>query len=106
MPGFQDSVKEAWSKPVNANRNPMNTIHIKLSRTAKSLRRWAKSLISEYKVALVVCMEVIDQLERAQEGRQLTIEERNLIKNLKHRDLRLVVIERCRARQKIKDHLA
>jgi hypothetical protein len=38
MPGFYDVVLEAWSKSVPASHNHMETLHIKLSRTAKALR--------------------------------------------------------------------
>jgi hypothetical protein len=44
-------------------------LHIKLARTAKSLRDWAKTLIPYGKLVSTIYGEVIDQLEVAQESR-------------------------------------
>jgi hypothetical protein len=49
---------------------------------------------------MVVCREVIHQLESAQEDRNLSSEEHQLINVLKNRLLGLVAVEKCRARQK------
>jgi hypothetical protein len=49
---------------------------------------------------MAICREVVDQLERAQEVRQLAEAKRNLIKVLKARLLGLAAIEKCRVRQK------
>jgi 3-deoxy-D-arabino-heptulosonate 7-phosphate (DAHP) synthase class II len=64
------------------------------------LRLWSRSLIPQGKIALAVCREVVEQLEKAQEGRQLTKGERNLIKTLKMRILGIAAIEKSRAKQK------
>jgi hypothetical protein len=68
MPGFKDCVQEASSKPVPPNKNPLSTLHVRLARTAKSLRKWSRSLISQAKLASWICREVINQLERAQKS--------------------------------------
>lgn len=78
----------------------MLTLHIKLSRTGKALRKWAKSLIPQGKLASAICREVIMQLDKAQEDRILTNEEKGLRKTLKQRILGLAAIEKSRARQK------
>jgi hypothetical protein len=57
-----DCVQEAWSKEVASNQNPYGTFHIKLSRTAKALRIWAKKMVPQGKLALIICKEVIEQL--------------------------------------------
>lgn len=75
-------------------------LHIKLSRTAKELRIWAKQQIPQGKLAMVICREVILQLDVAQETRPLSEEQRSLKKMLKSRLLGLVAIEKSRARQK------
>jgi hypothetical protein len=54
------------------------------------------------KIAMVVCREVISQLETAQEAMQLSDGERNLLKLLKSRVLGLATIEKSRARQRSK----
>jgi hypothetical protein len=100
MPGFMEMVREAWSREVPSNVNHLATLHIKLSRTAKALRAWAKSLTPYGKIAMAICREVVDQLERAQEARQLTSEEVALHMHLKSRILGLAAIERSRARLK------
>jgi hypothetical protein len=99
--GFQDSVKEAWAKPVPPEHNSMVSLHIiKLTRTAKALKGWSGKLVSHGKVSLTICREVIACLEVAQESRAITEQERDLIKALKMRILGLAAIEKCRARQK------
>jgi exonuclease III len=100
MDGYQECVKEAWTKPVPANKNPFATLHIKLSRAAKALKSWSKNLMSHNKIVMAICREVIDNLEKAQESRQLTETERNLIKVLKVRLLGMAAIEKSRARQR------
>jgi hypothetical protein len=37
VPGFQDVVKKAWTKPILAT-DAIQCLHIKLSRTAKALK--------------------------------------------------------------------
>jgi hypothetical protein len=82
------------------SKNPFATLHIKLSRTAKSLKIWFKNLLSHCKLVMAICRKVVDQLERAQDVRQLAEAKRNLIKVLKARLLGLAAIEKCRVRQK------
>jgi hypothetical protein len=85
---------------VSGDHNRLASLHIRLSRVAKALKSWSKSLASQRKVALAVCREVIEKLELAQEDRVLMDRERNLIKDLKIRILGLAVIEKTRAKQK------
>lgn len=40
-PGFLETVKEAWSKPVNTQ-DAILRIHVKLLRTAKALKMWRR----------------------------------------------------------------
>jgi hypothetical protein len=97
MPGFFETVQEAWSKETPQTLNHLFTLHLKLSRAAKALRSWSKSLMSHCKLSMTICREVIKQLGKAQEQRVLTQEE---CKTLKHRLLGLAAIEKCRAHQK------
>jgi hypothetical protein len=87
MPGFLEKVQEAWSREVPYNANHLATLHIKLSRSANALRAWAKSLTPNGKIAMTIYREVVDQLERAQEIRQLSLEEVPLHKHLKNKIL-------------------
>lgn len=100
MPGFKECVAQAWQEEVPAHHNPFMRLRIKLSRTAKALRQWAKTLIPQGKLAMAICREVIYQMDAAREARQLTEEERELKKLLKHRLLGLAAIEKARAKQK------
>jgi hypothetical protein len=100
MPGFSDCVQEAWSKEIPAIHNPLGVLHIKLSRTTKALRAWSRSLFPLGKVAMVVCREVVQQLDKAQGSRPLSIGERALVKHLKSRILGLAAIQKSRARQR------
>jgi hypothetical protein len=90
----------AWNKHIPEQHNPLARLHIKLARTAKALKVWAKIITSQYKVALVVCREAIGQLEAAQENQHLSDAERELVRKLKARIFGLAAIERSRARQR------
>jgi hypothetical protein len=97
-PGFKECVMEAWSKHVPTNQNHLATLHIKLSRVVKSLKSWSKNLVSQEKLAMAICIEVLAQLDLAQENRGLSLGERNLANGLKMRLLGLAAIEKSRAR--------
>jgi hypothetical protein len=100
MLGFMEAVQNAWSRDTPSNHNPMGVLHIKLSRIAKSLKAWSKSLVSHIKITMVVYREVIQQLEKAPESRNLSAQESCLIKGLKSRLLGLAAIQKSRLRQK------
>jgi uncharacterized coiled-coil protein SlyX len=68
MSSFQECVMAALDKHIPEQHNSLARLHIKLARTAKALKVWAKTMTSQYKVALVVCREAIGQLEAAQEN--------------------------------------
>jgi hypothetical protein len=93
-------VSQAWCREVQPSLNPLTALHTKLSRTAKALRAWSKSLIPQPILAMAVCREIIHRLESAQESRHLSSEERQLLSTLKFRVMGLAAIEKSRARQK------
>jgi hypothetical protein len=49
---------------------------------------------------MAVCREIIEQLEKAQEHRELLCQKIQLIKTLKQRILGMIAIEKSRARQR------
>lgn len=100
MPGFQACVEQQWHLPIAQPHNPLLNLHIKLSRTARGLCQWSKTLLPQGKLAMAICREVIAQLDKAQEDRQLASAELQLKKTLKSRLLGLAAIEKARARQK------
>jgi hypothetical protein len=83
MPDFKDKVSKAWSMGTLENCNHLATLHINLSRTTKVLNTWSKTLFPQGKITMAISREVVDQLEKAQELRQLTLEECGIIKHLK-----------------------
>jgi hypothetical protein len=100
MQGFQDCVQQVWVRSIPISTNPLLNLHIKMSRVAKALKDWSKSLVSERKLAMAICREVIDRLNRFQEFRALSEGERKLVKDLQLRILGMVAIEKCMAKQK------
>lgn len=72
---------------MQGNQKPLGVLHIKLNRTAKALRAWSKTVISQAKVVVAICREVIAQLEVAQESRNLSQKEIDLLAVLKQRVL-------------------
>lgn len=100
MPGYLTCVQQHWEAPVSQTHNPLLNLHVKLSRTTKGLRQWSKSLIPQGKLAMAVCREVIERMDKAQEDRQLTSSEIEFKRFLKDRLLGLAAIEKARARQK------
>jgi hypothetical protein len=100
MPGFHETVQQAWGRDINQNLTPLTVLHTKLGRAAKVLRKWAKSLVPQGKISLAICREVVSRLEQAQESRQLSQGECNLLGTLKNRILGLAAIEKSRAQQR------
>jgi exonuclease III len=98
MPGFQDTVNEAWNSE-SIHREPCQRLFHKLKKTGMSLRRWSKKLFSKAKVELHMALEVILRLDIAQENRALSNEERDLRARLKRRIVGLAALERTRKRQ-------
>jgi hypothetical protein len=49
LPGFQEVVKQAWAKPLQAT-DAVRRLHIKLSRTAKALKKWPNGKETAYEI--------------------------------------------------------
>lgn len=84
LPGFLEIVQDAWSKPTGSN-DHIRTLHIKLPRTAKALKRWGKQRTGALKQQADIANEVILRLDQAQESQQLTAEEISLRRLAKQR---------------------
>jgi hypothetical protein len=100
MPRFKEVISETWQRHIPTDINPLTSLHIKLSRTTKALKTQSKSMPSQTKIAMIVCREVIHQMEIAQESRQLHQGEHQMLKLLRQRLLGLAAIKKSRARQK------
>ena len=83
----------------NPHTEPLHRLNFKLQTTASRLKEWSRNLLSETKLQLHMALDVILQLDKAQENRALTPEEHGLRKKLKHRVLGLSILERARKRQ-------
>jgi hypothetical protein len=70
MPGFLDTVKESWIKPVNMQ-DTILRLHVKTLRTAKALKNWRRKSLGGWKVAWGVLTVTLENLEKAQEERPL-----------------------------------
>lgn len=101
MPGYRECVQSRWQAPTNSNFNHLLRLHVKLRQTAKGLRKWARGLLPQSKIAMAICREVIMQLDRVQEERQLTAAEIDFKKFLKARLLGLLAVDKARAKQKL-----
>jgi hypothetical protein len=87
-PDFKDTVKQSWSAPVVGN-NKARTLHIKLSRLAKSLEKWHRLKMAENKRESLQSQQTVLQLDKLQDERPLTESEFMQRKEPKHRILGL-----------------
>ncbi|XP_073368097.1 uncharacterized protein [Aegilops tauschii subsp. strangulata] len=93
LPGFHDAVAAVWNKLV-LSRDALRTIHIKLCRTAKALRKWQKERVGVLNTQIAVAKEIIWRLDVAEEGRPLSESERVLRRQLKASYLGLLAIQK------------
>jgi hypothetical protein len=99
LPGYQDVVAAAWGRSTYVT-NPFLRVHIKMRRTSKTLRSWARGLIGHNKLLLRAASQLIAILDVVQEHRQLSDPEIILLRDLKARFLGITVVEKLRAKQK------
>jgi hypothetical protein len=97
-PGFLETVKEVWDKPVNTQ-DAILRVHVKLMRTAKSLKLWRRKNFSTWKLQWAILNITLANLERAQESRMLTQDEMEFKRYLKTKALGLAAMQKARARQ-------
>jgi hypothetical protein len=74
MPGFKEVVQQAWSAP-SSHSQPVHVINHKLKATAVGLKSWSRSLFSDSKLQLLMALDVILQLDVAQESHALSQDE-------------------------------
>jgi len=82
LPGYSVTVQAVWNRPVHVY-NPFLRLHIKLARTAKALKQWARKNIGNNKLLLTAARQLIGILDVVQEHRQLSISEIRLRRDLK-----------------------
>jgi hypothetical protein len=98
LSGYHDVVLAAWNKNLTVT-NPFLRFHITLKRVSAALRRWAKSLLGNFKVLLKAVSQLIGILDVVQDHRQLSDSEVLLKRDLKVRLLGLTAVEKLRAKQ-------
>ena len=98
LPRFQEVVASAWNAPTQ-HTETFHRLGHKLHCTARALKKWSKSIISDTKMKLHMAQEVILRLDEAQDRRELTDTEFNLRAKLKKRLLGWAVLERVRRKQ-------
>jgi len=74
-------------------------LHIKLQRTGKKLKEWAKSKIGNIKLLMCAARQLIGILDVVQDFRQLSTDELQLKKDLKLRFLGMAAVEKLRCKQ-------
>lgn len=99
LQGYQDIVAATWNKPINVT-NRFLRLHVKLRRTSKTLRAWAKGLIGHNKLLLRAASQLIAIMDVVQEHRQLSEQEISLKRDLKARFLGMMAVEKLRAKQR------
>jgi hypothetical protein len=98
LPRFHETVQQAWNQPSH-HTEPFHRLGHKLHVTAKALRSWSASLISDAKLKFFMAQTVIHLFEVMQETRPLSDAKFNIRSKLKQRLLGWAVIERARKRQ-------
>jgi hypothetical protein len=68
MEGFKETVVEAWNKNLQAL-DPIRRVHIKLSRTAKALKKWQRACIGDLRKQIAMEKEINWWLDQAEESR-------------------------------------
>ena len=71
MSRFTDVVADAWNEPTT-HTQPVHILNHKLKKTAKKLLTWNIGLLSNHKLQLFMALDVILQLDLAQENRTLS----------------------------------
>jgi regulator of replication initiation timing len=99
LPGFTDTVAQSWNRPVLVT-DAIRKIHIKLSRTAKALKKWQWDRVGTLSQQIALAKEVIGQLDVAEESRALSTEERHLRRRLRSSYLGLLSLQKIKLRQR------
>jgi hypothetical protein len=97
--GFKETITEAWNKATLAI-GPIHRVHLKLSRTAKALRKWQRLCIGDLRMQIATAKEIILRLNQAEEARPLSDEERDMRRQIKSSYLGLLSIQKIKLLQR------
>jgi len=95
---YLDMVSAAWTRP--AHPCPITRLDIMLRKLVRELQRWSATKIGGIREQLLMARELVLQLDRAQETRQLPEHVGELRRRMKMRCLGLSSLERTMARQR------
>jgi hypothetical protein len=101
MQGYREVVQQSWNEQCPLT-NSFAVLDHKLKRLAKCLKSWARNYIGDIRKQMLVGQEIILRLDAAQEDRHLSVPERELRSCLKARQVGLAVINRIKARQRVR----
>jgi hypothetical protein len=99
LTGFREAVAAAWFD-VEQAQDPFLDLQNRLKATARVLVRWSQRRVGNFKEQILLANEVILQLDKAMDRRQLSEDECWLRRCLKKRVLGLASLERTVARQR------
>lgn len=75
LDGFTEVVQETWSKPCQI-RDPISRLDHKLRLVARALTSWSDKKVGNVKLQMEMARELIGKFDKAEEVRQLSLQER------------------------------
>lgn len=93
MPGFEEALQKVWTCSELVT-DPFTRLDAMLRNTTKELQSWSQRNVGQIKLQLLVAKTIVHWFDKAQEERQLTLEEYRLRKELKIKSLGLSSLER------------
>jgi hypothetical protein len=96
--GFNEVVQQAWTSSVRSS-DAILRLHVKMTCTAKAQMIWRRKTVGNFEVQLAIIQTVLTLLEKAQESRHLSGDELEFRRSLKMKILKLVTVQKARARQ-------
>jgi hypothetical protein len=99
MPDFKEVVAQSWVQPVSTG-NKVHTLHVKLARLAKALKRWHKQKMVDNKKEYTEVHELVLRLDQVQDQRDLAEAEFQSRKEAKSKILGLAAVRKIRIRQR------
>lgn len=96
MPGFHETVQNAWAQPVDTQ-DAILRMHVKLLRTAKALKLWRRQSLGNIPLRLQIAKQLLLIMDTEQETRPLTQDELVFRRYLKAKTIGLAAILRSRA---------
>lgn len=71
MPGFMETIQEAWEQPVNTMPSYVSTLNLYIG-TTKALKLWKRQNMGNFALRLAIVNKVLLFLDTTQEQRNLT----------------------------------